>query len=108
MNEPELFEALKEAALNEMGEISADDLTELSFCVMMFAGRPDGSAVGGAFIVDPALDEDMDAEKLVTDGSLASLTAFITMKQAQPIANRCLTAAATLKGLDPYKEKPDD
>jgi hypothetical protein len=104
MEQEKLHERLIEEALGDMPGITREEMVHVSFCVNMVATRADGSAIGGSFIVDPAIPEDLDSETLVKEGSLPSLTSYIMMKQGQPIVNRCITAAVALQTIDTEKD----
>ncbi len=100
MNEKNVFDGLVKLALEDLENIPKGEIKDISFCVYMTATRTDGSAVGGAFLVDPEIGEDTDSQDLVKNGSLPSLTSYILMRQSQPIVNRCITAAVTLQDLE--------
>ena len=99
MTEREIFEGLKKLTLEDLENVPEGDIQDISFCVYMVATRADGSALGGAFIVDPEVG-DIDSEELVKSGSLSSLTSYILLKQSQSVVNRCITAAVTLQNLE--------
>ena len=99
MSELEVFRGLTKLALEDLEEVPEGDIKNISFCVFMTATREDGSAIGGAFVVDPEMGE-VESEELVKTGSLPSLTSYILMRQSQPVLNRCITAAVTLISLD--------
>ena len=108
MSEREVFEGLTKMALEDLANVPEGDIEHVSFCCFMVATRADGSAIGGAFVVDPNVG-DISSEELVDDGSVPSLTTYILMKQSPPIVNRCITAAVTLKSIDKEgKVKKDD
>jgi len=108
MTEQEIFEGLKKLALEDLANVPEGDIADISFCVFMTATRPDGSAIGGAFIVDKEISEELDSEELVKTGSLPSLTSYIMLRQSKPVVNRCITAAVTLQNLDGEEYKVTD
>ena len=99
MSEETVFEGLTKLALEDLQNVPQDEIGEISFCCFMTATRKDGSALGGAFIVDSNIG-DISSEELVKFGSLPSLTSYIIMRQSQPIVNRCISAAVTLQAMD--------
>ena len=99
MSEQEIFEGLKKLALEDLANVPEGEIENLSFCCYMVATRKDGSAIGGAFIVDPEVG-DVSSEELVKTGSLPALASYIIMRQSMPVINRCLAAAATLQDIE--------
>ena len=94
-------------SLEDLANVPEGDIEHISFCCFMVATRKDGSAVGGAFVVDPNVG-DVSTEDLVKEGSVPSLSTYIIMRQSEPVVNRCITAAVTLKSLDKEVGKTDD
>ena len=106
MSEETVFEGLTKLALEDLANVPEGDIEHISFCCFMVATRKDGSAVGGAFIVDPNVG-DISSEDLVKTGSVPSLSTYIVMRQSESVINRCITAAVTLKSLDKEEGKTD-
>ena len=96
MSEKEVFEGLTKMALEDLESVPEGEIEHISFCCFMVATRTDGSAIGGAFVVDPNVG-DIDTRELIETGSVPSLTSYIIMRQSQPIVDRCITAAVTLQ-----------
>lgn len=106
MSEKEVFEGLTQLALQDLENVPAGEIEHISFCCFMVATREDGSAVGGAFVVDPNVG-DISTEELVEHGSIPSITTYIIMRQSAPVVNRCITAAVTLKDVSAKTEGND-
>jgi hypothetical protein len=96
MTEKEIFEGLTKLAFQGLEGAPEEDVEHISFCCYMVATRADGSAIGGAFVVDPEVG-DISTEELTESGSIPSITTYVLMRQSAPVVNRCITAAVTLK-----------